>query len=77
MSAQSPVQPAATFDPIRYKETTRDHWQQPAATWRRWGPTLDAWLGPATAGMLDLAAIGPGDRVLDVAAGAGERPPRA
>ena len=72
MSAQSPVQPAATFDPIRYKETTRDQWQQAAAAWHRWGPTLDAWLGPATAVMLDLAAIGPGDRVLDVAAGAGE-----
>src|SRR5918997_1707186 len=72
MSVQSPVQPATTFDPIRYKETTREQWQQAAAAWHRWGPTLAAWLGPATELMLDLAAIGPGDRVLDVAAGAGE-----
>jgi ubiquinone/menaquinone biosynthesis C-methylase UbiE len=60
------------FDPVRYKETTRDQWQQAAEAWHRWGPTLAAWLGPATEIMLDLAAIGPGDRVLDVAAGAGE-----
>ena len=68
----APSTQAATFDPIRYKATTREQWQQAAEAWHRWGPTLDAWLGPATELMLDLAAIGPGQRVLDVAAGAGE-----
>ena len=38
-----------------------------------WGPTLHAWLGPATEAMLDMARVGPGSRVLDVAAGAGEQ----
>jgi ubiquinone/menaquinone biosynthesis C-methylase UbiE len=61
----------ATFDPDAYKETTREQWQQAAAAWHRWGPTLEAWLGEATEAMLDLARIGEGDRVLDVAAGAG------
>ena len=60
------------FDPVRYKETTREQWQGVAEAWRRWGPTIEDWLGAATRAMLDLAVIGPGDRVLDVAAGAGE-----
>lgn len=63
---------ATTFDPVQYKETTRQQWQHAAAAWHRWEPTLRAWLGPATEVMLDLAGIGPGSRVLDVAAGAGE-----
>jgi SAM-dependent methyltransferase len=61
----------ATFDPDAYKETTREQWQQAAAAWHRWGPTLEAWLGEATEAMLDLTRVGEGDRVLDIAAGAG------
>jgi ubiquinone/menaquinone biosynthesis C-methylase UbiE len=64
--------PGQDFDPIRFKETTRDQWQQAATAWHRWGPTLQTWLGPVTDAMLDLARVGPGLRVLDVAAGAGE-----
>ena len=59
------------FDPVAYKETTRQQWQEAAAAWHRWGPTLEAWLGPATELMLDLGGVGEGARVLDVAAGAG------
>jgi len=61
-----------TFDPVRYKETTREQWQQAAEAWHRWGPTLQSWFDPATQLMLDLAQIKPGSRVLDIAAGAGE-----
>ena len=64
---------AKPFDPIRYKETTREQWQTAARAWNDWGPLLRAWLGPATEIMLDMAAIGPGQRVLDVAAGAGDQ----
>src|SRR5690242_4687525 len=59
------------FDPAAYKRTTTDQWQTAAEPWHRWGPTLEAWLGEATEAMLDMAAVGPGGRVLDVAAGAG------
>ena len=60
-----------TFDPVRFKETTRQQWQDAAAAWQGWAPTIEAWLGRATTRMMDAAGIGPGDRVLDVAAGAG------
>ncbi len=62
---------ALRFDPVKYKETTREQWQEAAGAWHRWGPTLEAWLGEATEVMLDMAGDGPGSRVLDVAAGAG------
>jgi SAM-dependent methyltransferase len=62
---------ATQFDPIKYKETTREQWQTAAEPWYRWGPTLEEWLGQATQTMLDMAEVGPGSRVLDVAAGAG------
>jgi SAM-dependent methyltransferase len=60
------------FDPHRYKETTREQWQQAADPWHRWGRTIEDWLGESTRMMLDLAEIGTGDRVLDLATGAGE-----
>lgn len=59
------------FDPIQYKRTTRQQWEDAADAWHRWGPTLEAWLGPATERMLDAAGVTGGSRVLDVAAGAG------
>jgi ubiquinone/menaquinone biosynthesis C-methylase UbiE len=59
------------FDPVAYKTTTRQQWENAAEAWHRWGPTLEAWLGGATETMLDLAGVTDGTRVLDVAAGAG------
>ena len=62
-----------TFDAVKYKTTTRDQWQAAAKAWNDWGPLLRKWLGPATETMLDMAGVGPGSRVLDVAAGAGDQ----
>ena len=64
---------APTFDPVKYKTTTRDQWDAAAEAWHRWGGLLASWLGPATETMFDMADIGSGSRVLDVAAGAGEQ----
>lgn len=62
-----------TFDPVRFKQTTRAQWQEAAGAWHRWGPLLGRWLGPATEEMFDLGRMKEGSRVLDVAAGAGEQ----
>ena len=66
-----------TFDPIKFKTTTRAQWESAAEAWHRWGPFLGEWLGPATERMLDLARVQTGSRVLDLAAGAGEQTLRA
>ncbi|WIG58168.1 MAG: hypothetical protein OJF49_000913 [Ktedonobacterales bacterium] len=60
------------FDPVAYKEATRQQWERVAAAWNRWSPTLQRWLAPVTEAMLEMARIGPGSRVLDVAGGSGE-----
>jgi SAM-dependent methyltransferase len=67
------VTAAPAFDATAFKTTTRAQWQAAAEAWHRWGPFLGRWLGDATETMFDLAHIGPGSRVLDVAAGAGEQ----
>jgi len=47
-------------------------WASAADGWARWA-SIRAAMVPATGTMLDLAGIGPGDRVLDVGCGAGEQ----
>jgi SAM-dependent methyltransferase len=60
-----------TFDPIQYKTTTRQQWEDAAAAWHRWGELLERWLGEATDRMLDATGVTTDGHVLDVAAGAG------
>jgi len=69
---QAPVA-AASFDPQKFRATTRTQWEAAAPAWDRWSPLLARWLGKATEVMMDAAAVGPGARVLDIAAGAGEQ----
>ena len=64
---------AATFDAEKFRQTTRTQWENAAAAWDSWSPLLRNWLGAATEAMLDAARVGPGSRVLDIAAGAGEQ----
>lgn len=61
------------FDPVAFKETTRNQWDGAAEAWNRWAPLLSRWLGPATELMLDMTNVQRGSRVLDVAAGAGDQ----
>lgn len=60
------------FDAVTYKNAQRQQWNQDGAAWRRWNPMLDRWYGEVTRQLLDLAGLQPGQRVLDIAAGAGE-----
>jgi ubiquinone/menaquinone biosynthesis C-methylase UbiE len=66
--------PTETFDPVAFKEAQRNDWQAAAPGWRRWYDVLEAEAaGQAVSQRLvELAALGPGDTVLDVAAGYGE-----
>jgi len=55
-----------SFDPIQYKTTTRQQWEDAAEAWDQWEPVLEAWLGEATNRMLQAAGIRAGTEVLDV-----------
>lgn len=61
-----------SFDAAEYKNAQRKQWNKDGEAWQRWTPTLERWYGAVTREMLDLALIQPGQRVLDIAAGAGE-----
>jgi SAM-dependent methyltransferase len=64
----------STFDPVRYKASIRTEWRAAAAGWRAWYDVLEAEDAGAAVSrtLVELAGIGPGDAVLDVAAGYGE-----
>jgi enediyne biosynthesis protein CalE5 len=65
---------STAFDTAQYKARIRAEWRDAALGWRAWFDVLDA----ENAGfavsrrLIQLAGIGPGDAVLDVAAGYGE-----
>jgi SAM-dependent methyltransferase len=63
-----------TFDPAQYKASIRTEWRAAAPGWRAWVEVLEAEDGGRAVSrcLVQLARIGPGDEVLDVAAGYGE-----
>jgi ubiquinone/menaquinone biosynthesis C-methylase UbiE len=63
-----------TFDPVAFKEGQRTDWQSAAPGWRRWYDVLEGEAGGQVVSrkLVELAGIGPGDAVLDVATGYGE-----
>ncbi len=72
---ESPTRSSAptAFDADKFRQTTRAQWENAAQAWDAWSPLLADWLGAATQAMLEMARVGPGSRVLDIAAGAGEQ----
>jgi SAM-dependent methyltransferase len=63
-----------TFDPAQYRDSIRTEWRDAAPGWRAWVDVLEAANGgqAVSRSLVELAGIGPGDEVLDVAAGYGE-----
>ena len=63
-----------TFDSAQYKVSIRTEWRAAAAGWRAWVDVLEAADGgqAVSRSLVQRAGIGPGDAVLDVAAGYGE-----
>jgi enediyne biosynthesis protein CalE5 len=62
------------FDPAQYKASIRTEWRAAAPGWWAWVEVLEAANGGGAVSrtLVELARIGPGDAVLDVAAGYGE-----
>ncbi len=60
------------FDPVQYKEGQRREWGSAAPGWKRWWQRIEPMLQPISDRMMELAAIQPGQLVLDVATGIGE-----
>lgn len=60
-------------DAAGFKEALRNQWDRSARGWDDHTPRIRSWLATATEAMLDMAQVGPGSRVLDVAAGAGDQ----
>lgn len=63
----------AAFDAEAFKRATLSQWEKAAPGWDRHTPQIRAWLRTATDAMLAMAGVGLGQRVLDVAAGAGDQ----
>ena len=63
-----------SFDPAQYRDSIRTEWRDAAPGWRAWLAVLEAADGgqAVSRSLVQLARIGPGDVVLDVACGYGE-----
>lgn len=48
-------------------------WDSAAPGWARWESVMSGWLSQATDALLDMAHVGPGSRVVDLACGAGDQ----
>ena len=59
--------------PEQFKDAVRQAWDASASGWNHQTPAIRHWLAAPTAALLDAARIGPGMRVLDIAAGAGDQ----
>src|ERR1700754_3369596 len=55
------------------RTTIADQWKGASDGWARWAARATDYLIPMTEKMLDLAAVAPGGRVLDIGCGSGEQ----
>ena len=62
----------ATVEPVEFRTGQRMQWNTAAGAWKKWAPLIDKAAGAVSERLVELARIGPGQRVLDVAAGYGE-----
>lgn len=65
--------PVVTLDTQAFKTTVREQWDRSAQGWNEHTPEIRAWLCQASDAMLNMAGVGTGASVLDVAAGAGDQ----
>jgi enediyne biosynthesis protein CalE5 len=60
------------LDSVEFRGTQRRQWDSAATGWRRWSELIDSAASGISERLVELAGVGPGSRVLDVAAGYGE-----
>lgn len=70
MTVQQVAEPSRQGVEI-YRLDPRQQWDSVADGWHDWADAVSDWVAPLTERMLQIAAIHPGNRVLDVAAGDG------
>jgi ubiquinone/menaquinone biosynthesis C-methylase UbiE len=70
MTSENPVSRAAE---TATKSELRSTWEKAAPGWAKWEKEFSAGLSAATDTLIDMAAIRPGMRVLDLACGAGNQ----
>ena len=63
---------APPFTAVDYKQMQRNHWGLAAQGWREWWHLFESALQPVSDAMVEMAAVGPHQRVLDLATGIGE-----
>jgi ubiquinone/menaquinone biosynthesis C-methylase UbiE len=63
---------SSAIDPVAFRGKQRDSWDQAAAGWKKWSGWWDRYGSAVSERLVELAAVEPGSRVLDVAAGYGE-----
>lgn len=61
-----------TIDPEEFRSTQRAAWNSVAEGWVRWWSVLERAAQPLNERLVELAGVGEGQRVLDVATGIGE-----
>jgi SAM-dependent methyltransferase len=59
-------------DAGEFRAGQREQWNTAATGWQKWSELIDRGASGVSARLAELAGVGPGDRVLDVAAGYGE-----
>jgi SAM-dependent methyltransferase len=61
-----------TVNPVEFRDGQRQQWNSAAVGWRKWNELIDRSSRVISDRLVELAGVGPGSRVLDVAAGYGE-----
>lgn len=61
-----------SMDSTKFRDGQREQWNTAAGGWRKWNALIDTSAGSICERLVQLAAVQPGYRVLDVAAGYGE-----
>lgn len=63
---------ATTRSLVAFKAQQQDIWDKAAVGWGEWWPVFEQGAQPLTDRLLDLAGVGAGNKVIDIATGVGE-----